>query len=66
VTCCDWCENKLGDEFIQIEGFIFCNEECEGKYYQDRIERKRIGKMPIFLERNLKVKNCKTATNPHN
>lgn len=32
---CDWCSNKTKN-WIEIEGFEFCDETCEGNFYQDR------------------------------
>lgn len=32
---CDYCSKKVKN-WIEIEGFEFCNETCEGDFYQDR------------------------------
>lgn len=52
---CDWCEKWLSKEFLQIEGFVFCDEKCEGEYYADRSHRIKNNLPPLFVERRNSV-----------
>ncbi len=54
MTACDWCEKEYEPSFLLIDaGHVFCDEKCEEKYYDDRAERRKLGKNPLFLERRL-------------
>lgn len=56
MACCMWCE-KVGDLYEIDAGHIFCSENCEDNYYQDRENRKKNGKPPLLLERRLERGN---------
>ena len=40
LIVCDYCSNKV-DQWIEIEGFEFCDELCEGNFYQNRNNNKQ-------------------------
>jgi hypothetical protein len=50
---CHWCEKKISisGKFVFIEGFTFCDEECESDYYSDRQERTKKNKPSLTYER---------------
>lgn len=53
IDDCDWCEEKKPLYFI--DGLWFCCMECESRYYEDREIRKRLCKIPRFLERKNQI-----------
>lgn len=49
---CDWCL-KIIPDCVLIEGMCFCiNDKCEDNYYDDRAQRKRDRRLPLFIERD--------------
>lgn len=51
IDQCDWCEQTKPLYFI--DGFWFCCEQCENKYYDDREKRKNGEHFSVYLERNI-------------
>ena len=48
---CYWCLKRLCDDWIEIEGFCFCNEQCEKGYYDNRQIRKEKNLPPLLREK---------------
>ena len=59
IMVCHWCKRAIKDSYIYIEGFLFCDEICEANFYTDRLDRKKLNKLPLSIER---IRNDKIAT----
>ena len=57
---CYWCEKDTGEGLVFMEGFIFCDTNCEGDYYADRVDREKNNKPPLFIDRQNKQRQKAT------
>lgn len=48
---CYWCQKGLKEKYIVVEGFVFCDESCEGEYYSDRNHRRKNNLRPLWMDR---------------
>lgn len=46
---CYWCLMKKPVSFQ--DGFYFCSGKCEDNYYNDRTERRKHNRPPLFIDR---------------